>query len=763
MVNYKWIQILLYIVLVPCLFIGPALAADTRPSSGCTLNGYVRDIETGETLVGATITVKDQKTGTYTNKSGFYSLNNLPAGKVIITVSFVGYRDCIDTLTFKEKQSLRKDFELKTASVLTDEVTVNAMREIETKQISISKINIPVGQLKQLRIGGEADVFRSLQFLPGILTSSQISSGLFVRGGSPDQNLVLIDGATVYNPSHLFGFISTFNTEAIKDVELIKGGYPAEYGGRLSAVLNMTQKDGNTKDFGGNVVLGALSSRLTLEGPAGNGSWFIGARRTYLEVVKAFIEEDPEEPFPDFNFYDLNLKVCQNLSDKDKIYLSGFNSRDKLDYSSYGVSLGMSLGNLSGSLRWNRIITDNVFSTLIFSTSYYYNFLKGDQSGYGFSVDNSIKDFTLKGGLEWFITDDFTAKTGFEVSKFNFIYQYNFSGEDDTTTTKNLGSTIDMNIDDWNYSLYAQFNCNFLEQFSLQGGLRYNLWDLSHHQTYDPRLALRYQINGGIAIKAAWGIYHQNLRLATQPDFSFFDTWMPTDTTLQPSKAEHYILSLETVPWEGYNLNFDVYYKKMDNISELNNTIISAVTVSDVFLIGNSTAWGAEVFLQKKFGRLNGWFGYALGFIESRFDQINNGKAFRPKYDRRHDLKIVLQYQINNDWDVGASFTFQSGQSYTLATSRLESKLWGKLTGRGIMIPDQRYGLRLPPSHQLNINGSYSFLMFGLKSKAILDIYNVYNRRDIWFRYYNTSKDVTTLEDVLLLPIIPSISLEVQF
>jgi hypothetical protein len=266
-----------------------------------------------------------------------------------------------------------------------------------------------------------------------------------------------------------------------------------------------------------------------------------------------------------------------------------------------------------------------------------------------------------------------------------------------------------------------------------------------------------------MAIKGAWGIFHQNLRLATQNDFSFFDTWMPTDSTVIPSRAYHYIISLETEPFQGINANFDIYYKIMENVSELNMNALQGETVADVFYIGNAYSYGAEIFIQKKYGKLTGWFGYALGFIRAKFDSINNGESFRPKYDRLHDFKLVLQYNIDKHWDVGASFTFQSGQSYTGATSRFQTRLPGQNWGKGKIVPSQRFGLRLPPSHQLNINASYSFNMFGLPAKVIADIYNVYDHKDIWFRYYNTTQKETTVEDVSLLPILPTISFEIKF
>lgn len=736
-----------------------------EPSEFSSLNGFIKDKESGEIVIGTTIFIEGTKLGTYSNKNGYYSVKNIPSGKFAVRVSSIGYERIIDTIEFKKGQSVRKDFQLSSNSIMAEGISVEADREIEKRQISISKINIPVNQIKQIRIGGESDVFRTLQYLPGILTSSQLSSGLFVRGGSPDQNLVLIDGSTVYNPTHLFGFISTFNPDAVKDVELIKGGFPAEYGGRLSSVLNLTQKDGNRNKVEGVASLGALSSRLSLEGPLLNGSWFIGGRRTYFELIKALIPDDPENPIPDFSFYDVNAKISQDISDDDKLQASGFLSADNLDFAGFGLEAGLSIGNQVGSMKWNHIFNEDLFSSLNISASHYYNNFWGDQSGFYFEVENSITDYTAKGTIEWFTNEHLTHKFGFESSKYTFKFFQNFTGEADSVAQSGSSSTgaVNLTINDWNHSVFGQINDKLNDYLSLQAGIRLNYWSNSDIFSIDPRIALRFQISEDIGLKAAWGVFHQNLRLASQNDFSFFDTWLPTDSTLPASRSNHFIISLETVPEEGYNLNFDIYYKTLQNISELNNLILQAKTAKDVFFVGDAEAWGFEVFLQKRFGDFNGWFGYALGFIESKFDSINRGESFRPKYDRRHDLKLVLNYKLSESWDIGATFTFQTGQSYTGATSRFQTRLPGSTIGRGIVVPSQRFGLRLPPSHQLNLSGVHSFKMFGLDSKLILDIYNVYNRRDIWFRYYNTRTDETKVEDVTLLPIIPSVSLEIKF
>ncbi|HRP03024.1 MAG TPA: TonB-dependent receptor [Candidatus Kapabacteria bacterium] len=743
----------------------PAKEFKESDSDNASLSGIVRDKESKETLIGATVFIESTKYGARTNQIGFYSISNIPPGSYKVRISFLGYEHLYINISLKKGESFRKDFELSQTTIMKEGVYVDANKDNDKREISISKVNIPIETIKNIRVGGESDIFRTLQFLPGVLTSSQISSGLFVRGGSPDQNLVLLDGATVYNPTHLFGFISTFNSDAIKNVDLIKGGFPAEYGGRLSAVLDITQKDGNKDHIEGVASIGAISSRIGLEGPTPweGGSWFISGRRTYFDLVKQFIPEDPESPIPDFGFYDVNAKISQDIGLNDKISVSGFLSKDNLEFSSFGLNMNLSIGNNLLTSKWTHIFGSNLFSTVVGSYSKYFNNFDGDHSGYEFLFENSISDLTLKGELEWFDSDKFTAKFGFETSKYEFKYLQNFTGNTDSTQQGSSGGSTNLLVDDYQSSIYGQLKYNIDELLSLQGGLRINYWQLSDLVTYDPRLSLNYRIDEKSVIKASWGQYHQNLRLATQPNFSFFDTWLPSDSTVPASKAEHYILSLESNLSSNYSFNFDIYYKKLDNISELNQNALQGSTVRDVFYIGKADAWGAEVFVQKKFGRLNGWVGYAIGFIEAQFDSINRGETFRPKYDRTHDFKIVANYTIDNDWDVGASFFFQTGQSYTGVTSRVQIFLPDQNFGKSKVIPSQRYGLRLPPSHQLNLTASYKFKMWGLDAKAIMDIYNLYSRRDILLRYYNTKEDIAVVEDVKLIPILPTISLEVKF
>lgn len=756
--------LLLFVVFTATLSAAPKNTTASPDRTLGSISGFVEDSTTKETIIGATLNIKGTKLGAYSNKSGYFSISNIPIGEQTLTISVIGYKRREIKLVFKEGEAQKTKIPMVSASIDVQEVEITARREDDRRQINISSVNIPMQQVAQMRIGGESDIFRALQMLPGVLTSSQISSGLYIRGGSPDQNLVLLDGMTVYNPTHLFGFIGAFNSEAIKDVELIKGGFPAEFGGRMSAVLNVTQKDGNRDKVEGMVGIGVISAKASLQGPVGNGSWFIGARTSYFDLITGLLPKDPVNPIPDYNFYDVNAKITQNLGPDDKVSLSGFLTKDKLSLSQPGLDFSVGIGNLAGSARWSHIFGDNLFSVATLSASRYNNGFDGNNGGFIFGITNSIKDYSAKLAFEWYVDEKLTVKTGYEGTIYNFTYDQNFSGQQTSNVVDTSNNAVQL-LDVWDnvHSAFGQMNYQFTDALSAQIGIRGNYWSKSALATVDPRAALSYVVNDNVTVKAAWGIYHQYLRLASLPDFSFFDTWLPTDNTVPAGRADHYILSVQTRPSESFDLNVDVYYKNLYNINELNTTQTQSKNVGQVFYVGNGTAYGAEIFLQKKIGRFTGWAGYALGFVQAQFDSVNRGAEFRPKYDRRHDLKFTGIYKVNDRWEVGASFFFQSGQSYTGATSQFRGSLPGLENGRGMIVPSQRWGLRLPPSHQLNLNVNYNTTLFDLPFKIMIDVYNVYSRRDIWFRYYDTNKAVPEVTDVRLLPILPTVSCEVRF
>jgi hypothetical protein len=508
-----------------------------------------------------------------------------------------------------------------------------------------------------------------------------------------------------------------------------------------------------------------ITSKLSLDGPAWDGStWFLGGRVTYFDLIRPILDTDPLNPVPSIGFYDVNAKFTQEIGTNDKLFLSGFLSNDNMDFSRPGMDMNMSMGNQAGALRWNHIYSDDVFQSVMFSASHYNNGFKQDLSGFEMRIDNSILDYTLKYDLEYFASDVFTIKTGLEAKDYTFKYDQNWTGtEEDSSGEKNRVGLLKLTERDWNLDGYIQGNYQFTDFMSAQAGLRVEYWDKSDNLNFDPRLAFRWQILGDFAVKASYGRYHQYLRLSSIQDFTLFDTWLPTDKSVNASYADHYIISFETRPSDDLALNFDLYYKKLHNISEVRNDKLSGTKVNDVFFEGNGEAYGVEVFLQKKVGRIAGWVGYGFGFVNATYAEINEGRSFNPKYDRRHDFKVVLQYDINKEFDVGAQFQMQSGQPFTGASSRFNQSLPNQNWGQGYTFPTDRYGLRLPMSHQLNIYGSYTTTLFDLPFKIILDVYNVYSRRDILMRQYTVDGKETVVEDILLLPVLPTFSFELKF
>lgn len=762
------IQLIGKLLSLSLLWIGTLSAAFPLEQSAGSLSGYVYDSSSREPLVSATVLLKETNSGRYTNADGYFLFPELPYGTYHLSIRYIGYKPKDVTVRITpERPQQTIHILLSPRTVQIDEVTVEAEQEIEKREVIVSRVQLPVEQLKAIRIAGEQDIFRTIQYLPGVLSSSQLSSGLYIRGGSPDQNLILLDDATVYNPSHVFGFYSTFNPEAIKDIQLYKGGFPAEYGDRLSAVLDITQKEGNKREYHGKIGVGLLSSQLSVEGPIPlpfESSFFFAGRRTYLEVIRPFLPEDPENPLPDFYFYDLNGKLTFRPFPNDKIMINGFLTRDILSAMTPGTDFLLGITNRAVSLRWNHIFNPKLLATAVLASSYYENQLTGTTFGYDFSTLNSIEDQSLKVTIEYYPNDRLSLKSGVEYRHYNFLYYQNFSGSD-TALPEGSGEfgRINIPVNDFTISSFLQASYKLSDLLLLQAGFRTLRMDLRNLTVGMPRFAIRYQFHPDYALKLAWGMYKQYFYLAYQPNFSFFDTWFPVDPLTEPPTAQHYILSLESSAFSQFKLSLDLYYKPMKHIAEFNRYSLAGTTVRDIFFFGKGTAYGAEIFLQKSHGKITGWIGYAYGFVQWQIDSINYGEPFNPRYDRRHDFKIVLNYNYSPKWQFSASFLFQSGQPYTGITSRFQSKLPGDNVGRGVVIPSQRYGLRLPPSHQLNFGVRYSTHIFG-KYKALisLDIFNVYSRRDILTRFYDTTSEKTVVTDIKLLPIVPSISMEVS-
>jgi outer membrane cobalamin receptor len=727
-------------------------------STESLVSGYVKDSTTGETIIGASVRAKALKRGVISNKSGYYALY-LPSDQdVLLEVSYLGYKPYAKKVHLTEGQQLTNNIFLIPANLQGEEVVVMTDRQKEHRESpQVSAVSIKPNEVANLPKAGEADIFRILQLLPGVQTISEVSAGLYIRGGSPDQNLILLDGSVLYNPNHFFGFFSTFNSDAIKDVDLIKGGFPAQYGGRLSAVLSVTNKDGDLYATHGAFTVGLISSRATVETPVGDGAITVSARRTYVDAIINATGLQESLDLPNYYFYDLNGKFTQNLGDNDKIAISGFGGLDKLYYDngSQASQVDISWGNQSGAASWTHLFASNLFTKFNLNGSHYFSLLKFGLGKDAFTFDNQIHDYTFHGDLEYISSASNTIKTGLQLSSYNFLLKINVGD-----------NPPNANIDQKPYYLAAYVSDEWKpnEQLAITPGLRVDDITTSGEIGVDPRMSIRYIVNPDLTLKASWGIYHQYLDLASNPLFSAFDLWMPVDSTQAPQKAVQYVLGMSCVPFEDFTFEVEAYYKDMTNLVELKPNIITGNKLSDVFFVGTGYSYGIEFFLQKQIGDWTGWLGYTLAYTRRKFAAINDGEVFPPSYDRRNDFNAVLTYRLNDRWTLGSTFVYATGQPYS-QTEALYNAAEPDYGGKLIPIEGPKNGLRLEPYHRLDLSATYSFSLWSEKRNAELniDIYNVYNHRNVWFRRINTDTSPATTEDVRLLPVLPTFGIQVKF
>ncbi|MDP4199122.1 MAG: TonB-dependent receptor [Bacteroidota bacterium] len=730
-------------------------------SSSGVISGFVRDSTSGEAIIGATVRVRALKIGAIANSSGFYSLH-IPAGQpVLVEVSSLGFRTITISITLRAGQGLQRNFQMAPVSLGGAEITVEDNAERQRQEPQVSRVMIEPRMVANLPKVGEADLFRILQLLPGVQTSSEISSGLYVRGGSPDENLILLDGSVLYNPSHFFGFFSTFNPDAIKDVEFIKGGFPAEYGGRLSSVLNVTNIDGDRNVTKGKVNIGLISSSGMLETPVGTGALVLAGRRTYLDLLLNTTGLTQKLTLPDYYFYDGNIKLTQNPSPDDKITLAGYWGSDNLVFTANNAinNIDMQWGNKACSAGWTHVFGSELFSKLTLSASNYSSAFTIGSSAQPFTWTNGIDDYTVQGSLDYFPSSQHTVKMGVQATGYH------------TSLLIQSGTNPpNANIDrtPWYGAGYIQDEwkpamAGFVEDpLAITGGLRVDGISSNPQIGVDPRLSARYILTPAITLKASAGIYHQYLKLATNNLVPVFDVWLPTDTSQPPEICNQYVLGISTLPFENYTFEVEGYYKSMKNLVEMRPNGMSGSTLNDVFFVGNGEAYGIEFFLQKQVGRITGWLGYTLAWTRRTFPDINNGNAFPPTYDRRNNFDLVMTYHANDRWTLGATFTYGTGQAYTQITALAPN---AEDPNRTIPIEGDKNALRLPPYNRLDLSATYAFSFFSEKRNAEFnfDVFNAYNYRNVWISQVDQSTNPATINLVRLLPILPTFGLSVSF
>ena len=736
------------------LLVAMPLAAQTL---GVTLSGFVTDADNGESLPLASIVLTQVQLGAASNSSGYYAVKEVPAGTYEVVISYIGYKTWRDTLAFSD-QDVRLDVALQVESVDLEEIVIEAERREELEQATQSSfIALQVEPLQQMPAVGEADLLRSLQLLPGIQSASDISSGLYVRGGGPDQTAILLDHIPLYNPSHLFGFFSTFNPDAIKDVQLYKGAYPAAYGRTLGAVLDVSNREGNRQRFSGRGGISLIASRLLAEGPVGQGSWMMAGRRTYLEPVLSAVRSRGVDIPLNYYFYDFNGKVNQRWGD-DTFTVSTYWGQDDLqweDTEDETSFVDLRWGNRAVTARWTRVFSPTLFGHFMAAGSSYENTLLFSFFDTPFSIANSIRDWSLKGDVDYFANRDHTLTLGFLATLFEFDYSQSFNQEEQSLYQKSVLASAYVQ-DEW--------QAGPLTRLRLGGrGTYFSVGDRLH---FTPRLSLSHALSENIRVKAAAGMYRQYLQLITTETFSGGDFWVPLDDSVEPGRSYQGVIGTEWNPSRRYQLSVEAYYTDLANLVVLDNAV--AVDNEDtrsegVFKSGgHGWASGVEVFLQQRTGALTGWIGYTLGWTRRTFPELNRGRAFPPKYDRRHDLSFVISYNLGK-WRLGSNLVYATGQAFTPAAARYS--LREPTTGmvQDYVLSAERNSARLLPYHRLDASASREFGLWGLDVEFYLQIFNIYSRRNEWFVLFDTTNPETEPEVFKQLPIVPTLGFNFSF
>lgn len=729
-----------------------------------SISGYITDIETGETLISANVSLKNTSKGTSTNTAGYFTLTNLTPGSYTVIATYIGFHRFEKNISLESGENMRFNIQLKPEGFEMEEVVVESSRK-QKEQQRVGTAEISTTWIKNIPSVFQADVFRSLQLLPGVKAASDFSSGLYVRGGSPDQTLILLDRTTIYNPSHFFGFFSTFNPDAVKEVRLLKGGYPAKYGGRLGSVVTIYNKDGNKNEFEGSATLGMLASRLSIEGPFKNGSYMLAFRRSTLEPVLNILQQSYDDIPERFFFLDVNGKLNYDLNPDNKFSLSFYSGSDDLKFPfADDAVININYGNQTLSSTWTHIFSERVFSHFTLTGSRYFNYPSFDIANTGFKRSNDIYDYSFKTEFEYIPNNNHLISSGAGLGSLLIELDDRFDGEE--TFTSHIHSRY--------ASWYLQDKWAISDRWIATPGIRIFAFSNGNHLKVEPRFSLEYRPTDRIHLQAAYGRYNQFLTLASNETFTGFDVWLTANEDVPPADGNQYVIGTKMIPWKGYGLDLEFYYRSMENLFEPDPVIPdqSGLPYPDTFRFGDGYAYGAELLFERQIGRLTGFLGYTFSVTRRRFPDVNKpiivnspARYYPPKHDRTHDLTAVLEYQFNTRWSTSLVFSYATGQAYTKPLGRTaafdfpttRNKLEQLIVGRV-------NASRLPSYHRLDISFSRKGTFFGLgEAEWQLQVINAYSRRNIWFYNYDLDKSPARREAVQLLPILPSITYTLSF
>ncbi|WP_276374015.1 TonB-dependent receptor [Chryseolinea sp. H1M3-3] len=760
-----------------------------------TLNGYVKDVDNGEELIGVTVYIPELKAGAVTNAYGFYSIT-VPKGTYEVQYSYLGYK--FQSVKMEMSQNIAHNVELKTEATVIEEVVVTDKRIDENVvSLQMSKNTLDLNQVRKLpALFGEVDILKNIQMLPGVITAGEGTSSFYVRGGSADQNLILNDEAPIYDPSHLFGLFSVFNADVIKDSELYKGGIPARFGGRLSSILEVRTKDGNNKKLNVAGGIGSMASRVMVEGPIikEKSSFIISARRSYIDLFLKAADQDNL-----VHFYDINAKVNWKTNNKNRFFAAFYAGRDVFNFSD---EFGFAWGNRTGTFRWNHLFNERLFSNTSLIVSNFDYKLELEDPVQGFKWLSNLQEVSIKNDLSYFINTNHELTFGYHITGRRFspgritpnsegsffkevelqhMYaldhafyisdQYNIS--DKLSLDVGLRLSIFQNVGKSDVYLYEDPKDNI--NITRTDTIHYGAWrNIKTYINLEPRAGLRYMIAEGQSAKISYNRMVQNTHLIAAGTVPVpFNTWNPSGYYLEPQLADQvavgYFRNFEN---NKYEFSAEAYYKDIKNVTDFadNADIFFNEDLSTEFRQGKAWAYGIELMVNKTQGKLTGSVGYTLSKAMRKIPGVNLDKSFAANYDRRHVANIQAAYDMNDRWTFGATFTFSSGRPITLPTGKFEYQNYQ---------PDvisERNGYRLPAFHRLDLSATYTPKKNAnrrWKGQWVFSVYNAYNRKNPFTIYTRITKndDGDTIGDgytkearmIYLFPILPSVTYNFKF
>jgi hypothetical protein len=786
-----------------------------------TISGTVTDSRSSETILSANVYEENSHTGTVTNNFGYYTLK-VPKGNVKLICSYVGFSHVLEFIATSDTLiniQINQTVEIGEV-VVTDK---GPKRTVQSTQMS--SVELPILKAKQLPVLlGEVDPIKSLQLMPGVQSGTEGSSGIYVRGGGPDQNLILLDGVPVYNANHLFGFFSVFNADAIKNVTLIKGGFPARYGGRLSSVIDIRMKDGNMKEIKGDASVGILSSSLTLQGPIikDRTSFIVSGRRTYFDILAyplMALANRAEQSMGNntrtgFYFYDLNAKVNHIINDKNRIFLSAYTGRDKFylkdkyktenaetkQYYRKTEEGGLNWGNITSALRWNHVYSNSLFGNLTltysnysFITSFLNEFVSADDTArdsekYSFEYLSQIRDYAIMYDFEHRLSSNHYLRYGFnnKIHQFSPGVTVNFESMDNVTKVDTTYGK--KKIPSNEFYAYAEDEFTIGSNLKINAGLHYSNFKTVEklYQSLEPRISARFLITDNLSAKVSYVNMTQYINLLANTTIGLpTDLWVPCTKNILPQKSWQVAAGTAYGIGNGYELTVEAYYKKMNNLVEyiegasffnLNTDWEKVVTQ------GKGESYGAEVFFQKSLGKTTGWIGYTLSWSTRRFDSISFGKTFPFKYDRRHDASLVITHNFTDNINLGLAWVYGTGTALTLSEENFISHDWimpndyinmTVMPGSGSPIFtgtfSTRNSYRLPAYHRLDVGVNVSKQKKYCKRTWGVGVYNAYARKNAFYVYPSIEFDESisdwkpVLKQVSLFTFVPYIRYNISF